>query len=184
MRRAVPNGQTCRARGQHSFMGAIFATRLRSLKVGFGLAETVVEIWWVCRPARASANLRQRRFHVNLKCDSVAGDKLKSRCTCLLRSRSTPKIDAAIDRVRQIVGPDVERIRNEIREDWSGEWAIFFRVVLTDDAARRRLRDVATKVIRNLPGSWVFLPSVSSCTTISEVSQSRQLCRNRRGPSG
>ncbi len=56
------------------------------------------------------------------------------------------EIDAAIERVRQIVGPDVVRIRYEIAEDWSGEWAIFFRVVLTDEAARRRLRDVATKV--------------------------------------
>ena len=72
------------------------------------------------------------------------------------------EIDAAIDRVRQIVGPDVVRIRYEIGEDWSGQWAIFFRVVLTDDVARRRLRDVATKVIWELsrqldfPGMGVF----------------------------
>jgi len=60
------------------------------------------------------------------------------------------EIDAAVDRVRQIVGPDVVRIRYEIGEDWSGQWAIFFRVVLTDDAAKRRLRDVAAKVIWEL----------------------------------
>jgi hypothetical protein len=72
------------------------------------------------------------------------------------------EIDAAIARVQQSVGPDVVRIRFEIGEDWSGEWAIFFRIVLTDDAARRRLRDVATKVERaldqqlDLPGMGVF----------------------------
>jgi hypothetical protein len=72
------------------------------------------------------------------------------------------EIDAATDRVCQIVGPDVVRIRYEIGEDWSGQWAIFFRVVLTDDAARRRLRDVATKVVWELsrqldfPGMGVF----------------------------
>ena len=54
------------------------------------------------------------------------------------------------------------RIRYEIGEDWSGQWAIFFRVVLTDDAARHHLRDVATKVIWGLanhldfPGMGVF----------------------------
>src|SRR5258708_37442028 len=60
------------------------------------------------------------------------------------------EIDAAIQRAHQALGPDVVRIRYEIGEDWSGQWAIFFRVVLTDDAARRRLRDVAAKVVREL----------------------------------
>ncbi len=72
------------------------------------------------------------------------------------------EIDAAIQCVQQTIGPDVVRIRYEIGEDWSGQWAIFFRVVLTDDAARRRLRDVAAKVIWGLanqldfPGMGVF----------------------------
>jgi len=60
------------------------------------------------------------------------------------------EIDAAIQRAQQAVGPDVVRIRYEIGEDWSGQWAIFFRVILTDDAARRRLRDVASKVVWEL----------------------------------
>jgi len=56
------------------------------------------------------------------------------------------EINAAIQRVQESIGPDVVRIRYEIGEDWSGEWAIFFRVVLTDDVAKHRLRDVATRV--------------------------------------
>lgn len=72
------------------------------------------------------------------------------------------EIDAAIHRVERIAAPDVVRIRYEIAEDWSGEWSIFFRVVLTDDAARQRLRDVATRVVGELarqldfPGLGVF----------------------------
>jgi hypothetical protein len=72
------------------------------------------------------------------------------------------EIEAAIARVQQSIGPDVVRIRYEIGEDWSGQWAIFFRILLTDDAARRRLRDVATKVVWELarqldfPGMGVF----------------------------
>jgi hypothetical protein len=60
------------------------------------------------------------------------------------------EIEAAIARVEQSIGSDVVRIRYEIGEDWSGQWAIFFRIVLADDAARRRLRDVATRVVWGL----------------------------------
>jgi len=72
------------------------------------------------------------------------------------------EIDAAIARVQQSIGSDVVRIRYQIGEDWSGQWAIFFRIVLTDDAARHRLRDVATRVVWELarqldfPGMGVF----------------------------
>lgn len=72
------------------------------------------------------------------------------------------EINAAIQRVQQIIGPDVVRIRYEIGEDWSGQWAIFFRVVLTDEAAKSHLRDVATKIVWELarqldfPGMGVF----------------------------
>jgi hypothetical protein len=60
------------------------------------------------------------------------------------------EIEAAIARVQQSIGQDVVRIRYEIGEDWSGQWAIFFRILLTDDAARLRLRDVATRVVWEL----------------------------------
>jgi hypothetical protein len=60
------------------------------------------------------------------------------------------EIQAAVNAVERSLAPDVVHIRYEIGEDWSGQWSIFFRVVLTDDAARRRLRDVATKVVWGL----------------------------------
>ena len=60
------------------------------------------------------------------------------------------EIQAAINAVELSLVPDVAHIRYEIGEDWSGQWAIFFRVVLSDDAAKRRLRDVATKVVWGL----------------------------------
>ena len=72
------------------------------------------------------------------------------------------EIEAAIARVQQSIGQDVVRIRYEIGEDWSGQWAIFFRILLTDDAARRHLREVAPKVVWELarqldfPGMGVF----------------------------
>lgn len=60
------------------------------------------------------------------------------------------------------LAPDVVRIRYEIGKDWSGEWAIFFRIVLTDDAAKNRLRAARTKVVWSLdqqldfPGLGVY----------------------------
>jgi hypothetical protein len=60
------------------------------------------------------------------------------------------EIQAAIDEVERSLAPDVVRIRYDIAEDWSGQWAIFFRIVLSDDAAKRRLRDIASKVVWGL----------------------------------
>jgi hypothetical protein len=61
-----------------------------------------------------------------------------------------PEIQGAIDEIVGNLAPDVVRVRYDIGEDWSGQWAIFFRIVLTDEAARRRLREVATKVVWGL----------------------------------
>jgi hypothetical protein len=66
------------------------------------------------------------------------------------------EIENAIDQVVAELRPDVVRIRYDIGEDWSGQWAIFFRIVLTDEAAKRKLRNVATKVVRGLEGRLDF----------------------------
>lgn len=44
--------------------------------------------------------------------------------------------------------PDVVRIRFSVEEDWSGETAVFFRVVLSDEACStmERLREVGDRV--------------------------------------
>jgi hypothetical protein len=60
------------------------------------------------------------------------------------------EIEAAIEHVAHALAPDVVRIRYDIGEDWSGQWAIFFKIVLSDEAARHRLRDVATNVVWGL----------------------------------
>ena len=58
-----------------------------------------------------------------------------------------PEINAAISEVRRLLAPDVVRIRYVIDQDWSGDGAIFFRVLLSDDASRNRLRKVTTQVV-------------------------------------
>jgi hypothetical protein len=43
--------------------------------------------------------------------------------------------------------PDVVRIGYDIDRDWSGDWAIFFRVLLSDRASKpSRLRNITSRV--------------------------------------
>jgi hypothetical protein len=74
-----------------------------------------------------------------------------------------PQINAAIADVVRELSPSVLRISYEIAQDWSGQWAIFFRVLLSDEASRRdHLRDVAGRVVSrmsdrlDLPGLGLF----------------------------
>jgi len=61
-----------------------------------------------------------------------------------------PEINAAISEVVGSLAPDVVYIRYDIGRDWSGDPAIFFRVLLSDEASKTRLREVATKVVWDL----------------------------------
>ncbi len=60
------------------------------------------------------------------------------------------EIDSAVAEVEKLLAPDVVRIRYEIDTDWSGDWAIYFRIVLSDKASKNRLRKVATDVVWRL----------------------------------
>ena len=57
------------------------------------------------------------------------------------------QINAAIATVQREMTPWVRHIGYDIEEDWSGQWAIFFRVLLSDEAVQSMLKDVATRVV-------------------------------------
>jgi hypothetical protein len=62
-----------------------------------------------------------------------------------------PGINAAVAEVARELGPAVLHIRYEIGQDWSGDSAIFFRVVLSDEASHpHALRHATTLVRRRL----------------------------------
>ncbi len=67
-----------------------------------------------------------------------------------------PEINAAVSEVARLLAPDVQHIRYDIAQDWSGDWAIFFRVVLSDEASKMRLRDITTKVVSQLAARLDF----------------------------
>jgi hypothetical protein len=74
-----------------------------------------------------------------------------------------PQINAAVTDVVKELSPSVKKIRFDIGQDWSGQWAIFFRVLLSDDASEpKNLREIAPRVVRrmsdrlDLPGLGLF----------------------------
>lgn len=75
-----------------------------------------------------------------------------------------PHINAAIaDVVKELAPSGVQRINYEIAQDWSGQWAVFFRVLLSDEASNPdRLSDIVTRVVwrmtdrLDVPGLGMF----------------------------
>ena len=74
-----------------------------------------------------------------------------------------PQIDAAVTEVVSQLSPSVRRIRYDIEQDWTGQWAIFFRVLLSDDASKPgNLRQIVPRIIwtmserLNLPDLGMF----------------------------
>ena len=61
-----------------------------------------------------------------------------------------PEIQAAVDSVAADLKPDVRQIWWNIGQDWSGDWAIFFRVLLSDSATRGRRLSRVTDDVRRL----------------------------------
>ena len=60
------------------------------------------------------------------------------------------QIETAISHVQKLLAPDVVRIKYELGQDWTGDAAIFFRIVVSDDAGNNRLREVRTKLVKYL----------------------------------
>lgn len=57
------------------------------------------------------------------------------------------EIGEAVAEVERIMAPDVVYIRYDVDTDRNDDWAAYFRIMLTDDAADNRLRDTVKKVM-------------------------------------
>jgi hypothetical protein len=57
------------------------------------------------------------------------------------------EITSGIERAREALAPDVIRIRYAITPDWSGEEAIFFRVLLSDRVStEKQLQEITQRI--------------------------------------
>jgi len=92
------------------------------------------------------------------------------------------RIETAVARASRALAPDVIRIRYNFGEDWSGSAAVFFRVVLSDDASRRKqLRVAAQRVASTILNEVSRTSWDSRHTSISAAFQSRQNSRKKLG---
>jgi hypothetical protein len=73
--------------------------------------------------------------------------------------------------IARLLAPDVQHIRYDIAQDWSGDWAIFFRVVLSDEASKNRLRELTSKVVSQLAARLDFSGN-HNFRSVSEAGQS------------
>jgi len=65
--------------------------------------------------------------------------------------RKDPQIIAAIGKVMAVESSCVRYIRYSFDQDWTGEWAVFFRVVLSDEVASRTRRlETGNRVISRI----------------------------------
>jgi len=85
-----------------------------------------------------------------------------------------PQINRAVSEVVKELYPDVQLIRYEIAQDWTGEWAVFFRVLLSDEASKRaNLREIAPRV-RRMISDRLDIPDLGTLPFFEFRSQSEQ----------
>jgi hypothetical protein len=88
-------------------------------------------------------------------------------------------VNAAVVAAESDLAPDVVRIWWDYGSDWCGKDALFFRVVLSDDAAANRRREVVNSVMRRLGGhslglglglfGYISVRSESECQELNEA---------------
>jgi hypothetical protein len=75
--------------------------------------------------------------------------------------------------VQQTLPPDVLNINYDIEPDWSGDWGIFFPVLLSDDASAARLREVTNDVVSRM-SELIDFPSLGVFAYFNFRSRSEQ----------
>ena len=78
----------------------------------------------------------------------------------------TAEVDKAVEEFLKTLGPEVVRVRYNIGEDWTGDPALYFRVVLSDEVsvemrtflqAARRIREALFEQLKPLE-RWGLFP--------------------------
>jgi hypothetical protein len=94
--------------------------------------------------------------------------------------RKDALINAAIRTVVQEFSPKVKHIRYNIGKDWSDEWAIFFRIVISDEVAARSVRQRVEfkNSVTNRMMEELDLPNLDMWPHFDYRSESEQSARN------
>lgn len=66
-----------------------------------------------------------------------------------IKSAERAKIEEIVEQVKLELQKDVRQIRWELDRDWSGDWCIYFRVVLKDSSTRGKRLFKTTSSVRD-----------------------------------
>jgi hypothetical protein len=92
------------------------------------------------------------------------------------------KINAAVAEVTRELSPWVRHIRYDIALDWSGEWGVFFRVLLSDEASKQpNLLNIGSRVIEKCRRSSIYRTSDFFQTSIFGANRSKPNSTTRSG---
>ncbi len=94
--------------------------------------------------------------------------------------RKQPQINAVVSEVVKLLAPNVVRIRYDIDQDWSGDWAVFFRVLLSDEAADERNIGAVVRQVIDRMEERLDLPELGMFPHFNFRSESEQA--KRRDP--
>jgi hypothetical protein len=93
------------------------------------------------------------------------------------------QIDEAVNDLIPALGPDVVRLRYTLGEDWSGDSAIFFRIVLSERASRRdqlygATRQIESAIVQRLEPleQWGVLPYFSYRSQAEQAVLQEEAC--------
>ena len=85
-----------------------------------------------------------------------------------------PQINAAVSEIVKELYPAVQRVRYEIAPDWEGQWAIFFHVLLSDEASNRQnLREIVPRIMWSMTDK-LNIPEIGMFPYFHFRSQSEQ----------
>ncbi|MGO4882892.1 MAG: hypothetical protein ACLP59_19035 [Bryobacteraceae bacterium] len=83
-------------------------------------------------------------------------------------------IDKAVKAAAKKLAPDVQWIRYDVTTDWSGDRAIFFRIMLSDEASRETRLAKITKRVEALLSEKLHLDDSDLLSYFSYRSRSEQ----------
>jgi hypothetical protein len=88
--------------------------------------------------------------------------------------RKDPQINAAIRTVLAEESPRVRYIRYRIDQDWTGEWTVFFRVMLSNEVASRTRRNEIIRRVISRVSDELDLPNLGMMPHFSFRTESEQ----------
>jgi hypothetical protein len=69
-------------------------------------------------------------------------------------TEKTPQINAIISQAMAELYPSVQQIRFRFGQDWTGDWATYFLVLLSDEASKPEDHEIGPRVVHSIANNF------------------------------